>query len=104
MPPVMTLAPGEAIPGPWGLFEALLVLTFAAHILVINVALGGTLLTLFAPGTGRETAMGLAKRIHDQALVLTSADLYLVMACIAVALICLIPFVPTRVYPPRAVA
>jgi DHA2 family multidrug resistance protein len=49
-------------------------------------------------------AAGLAKRIHDQAQVLTSADLYLVLACIAVALICLIPFVPTRVYPPRAVA
>ncbi len=63
MPPVLTLAPGEAIPGPWGLFEALLVLTFAAHILVVNVALGGTLLTLFAPGAGRETAMGLAKRL-----------------------------------------
>jgi len=26
------------------------------------------------------------------------------MAGIAMALICLIPFVPTRVYPPRAVA
>jgi hypothetical protein len=63
MPPVLTLAPGEAIPGPWGLVEALLVLTFAAHILVVNVALGGTLLTLFAPGAGRETAMGLAKRL-----------------------------------------
>jgi DHA2 family multidrug resistance protein len=36
--------------------------------------------------------------------VLTSADLYLVMAGFAVALICLIPFVPTRIYPPRAVA
>ncbi|MFP3498394.1 EmrB/QacA family drug resistance transporter, partial [Pseudomonas sp. SIMBA_059] len=49
-----------------------------------------------------DSAAGLARRIHDQALVLTSADLYLVMAGIAVALICLIPFVPTRVYPPRA--
>ncbi|MBK5008081.1 MFS transporter [Pseudomonas sp. S32] len=47
---------------------------------------------------------GLAARIHEQAAVLTSADLYLVMAGVAVALICLIPFVPTRVYPPRAVA
>jgi hypothetical protein len=63
MPPVLTLAPGEAIPGPWGLFEALLVVTFAAHILVVNVALGGTLLALFAPGTGRGTAVGLAKRL-----------------------------------------
>ncbi|HKS12254.1 MAG TPA: MFS transporter [Pseudomonas sp.] len=51
-----------------------------------------------------DRAPGLAHRIHEQAVVLTSADLYLVMAMIAVALICLIPFVPTRVYPPRAVA
>ncbi|MDO7911096.1 MFS transporter [Pseudomonas monteilii] len=49
-------------------------------------------------------AAGLARRIHEQAAVLTSADLYLVLAGIAVALICLIPLVPTRVYPPRAVA
>lgn len=47
---------------------------------------------------------GLAKRIHEQALVLTSADLYLCMAVLAAALILLIPFVPTRIYPPRAVA
>ena len=51
-----------------------------------------------------DQAAGLAQRIHQQAVVLTSADLYLVMAAIAFALICLIPFVPTRVYPPRAVA
>ena len=49
-------------------------------------------------------APGLAKRIHEQALVLTSADLYLCMALVAGALILLIPFVPTRIYPPRAVA
>ncbi|MDD2057424.1 MFS transporter [Pseudomonas sp. GD03860] len=49
-------------------------------------------------------AAGLARRIHDQALVLTSADLYLCMALLALALILLIPFVPTRIYPPRAVA
>ncbi|MNF89080.1 hypothetical protein D3C84_715880 [compost metagenome] len=47
---------------------------------------------------------GLAKRIHEQALVLASADLYLCMAVLAAALILLIPFVPTRIYPPRAVA
>jgi len=47
---------------------------------------------------------GLAQRVHQQALVLTSADLYLLLACVAVALICRIPFAPTRVYPPRAVA
>ncbi|WP_028696573.1 MFS transporter [Pseudomonas cremoricolorata] len=48
-------------------------------------------------------AAGLAQRIHAQALVLTSADLYLVLAGVGLALICLIPIIPTRVYPPRAV-
>lgn len=50
------------------------------------------------------SAPGLARRIHEQALVLTSADLYLCMALLAAALIVLIPCVPTRIYPPRAVA
>jgi len=36
--------------------------------------------------------------------VLTSAVLFLCMALLALALILLIPFVPTRIYPPRAVA
>jgi len=36
--------------------------------------------------------------------VLTSADLYLYMGMVAALLIVLIPFVPTRIYPPRAVA
>ncbi|WP_312513833.1 MFS transporter [Stutzerimonas nitrititolerans] len=44
----------------------------------------------------------LAKRVHRQALVLTSADLYLCVAMVAFALILIIPFVPTRIYPPRA--
>ncbi len=46
----------------------------------------------------------LAARLHQQAVVLTSADLYLCMAGVALAMTLLIPFVPTRIYPPRAVA
>lgn len=42
----------------------------------------------------------LAHRIHEQAVVLTSADLYRVMACVAVALLVLIPVLPVRIYPP----
>jgi DHA2 family multidrug resistance protein len=45
---------------------------------------------------------GLAHRLHEQAVVLTAADLYLCMAGIAVALILLIFWLPTRVFPPRA--
>ncbi|WP_347903089.1 MFS transporter [Pseudomonas purpurea] len=45
---------------------------------------------------------GLAHRLHQQAVVLTSSDLYLCMAGVALALILLIFWLPTRVYPPRA--
>ena len=47
-------------------------------------------------------APGLAHRLHEQAVVLTSSDLYVVMAGVAVALILLIFWMPTRIYPPRA--
>ncbi|WP_263264478.1 MFS transporter [Pseudomonas sp. RIT-PI-S] len=46
----------------------------------------------------------LASRLHQQAVVLASADLYLYMAGVALAMVLLIPIVPTRIYPPRAVA
>ncbi|RQR40227.1 MFS transporter [Burkholderia sp. Bp9143] len=42
----------------------------------------------------------LAHRIHEQAWVLTSADLYRVMAGVAVALLLLVPVLPVRIYPP----
>jgi DHA2 family multidrug resistance protein len=57
----------------------------------------------FAGGQNTESGHGLgelAQRIHEQAEVLTSADLYLVMAGIAVALLLVIPFLPVRIYPP----
>ena len=47
-------------------------------------------------------APGLAQRLHQQAVVLTSSDLYYVMAGVAVALILLIFWMPTRIFPPRA--
>jgi MFS transporter, DHA2 family, multidrug resistance protein len=42
----------------------------------------------------------LAHRIHEQAVVLTSADLYRVMAGVAVALLFVVPVLPVRIYPP----
>jgi DHA2 family multidrug resistance protein len=42
----------------------------------------------------------LAHRIHEQAVVLTSADLYRVMAGVAVAFLLVIPVLPVRIYPP----
>ncbi len=47
-------------------------------------------------------APGLAHRLHEQAVVLTSSDLYYVMGGVAVALILLIFWMPTRIFPPRA--
>jgi DHA2 family multidrug resistance protein len=45
---------------------------------------------------------GLAHRLHEQAVVLTAADLYLCMVGVALTLMLLIFWLPTRVYPPRA--
>lgn len=42
----------------------------------------------------------LAHRIHEQVVVLTSADLYRVMAGVAVATLVLVPILPVRIYPP----
>lgn len=61
MSPSLPVLPGAALPAPWGLFEVLLLATFAAHLLVMNLALGGTLLALFTPGPGRGLAVGLAR-------------------------------------------
>ena len=54
-----------------------------------------------SPLAERDSA-SLAHRLHEQAVVLTSSDLYLCMAGIAVTLILLIFWLPTRIYPPRA--
>lgn len=45
---------------------------------------------------------GLAHRLHEQAVVLTASDIYLCMAGVALVLILLIFWLPTRMYPPRA--
>ena len=53
---------------------------------------------------GSDSAASLAHRIHEQVVTLTSIDLYYCMGWVAVAFILLIPLMPSRVYPPRAVA
>ncbi|QVW23499.1 MFS transporter [Pseudomonas hormoni] len=45
---------------------------------------------------------GLAHRLHEQAVVLTASDLYLCMSGVALTLILLIFWLPTRIFPPRA--
>ena len=42
----------------------------------------------------------LAHRLHEQAVVLTSADLYRVMAGVAIVLLLMVPVFPVRIYPP----
>ncbi|MBC9251585.1 EmrB/QacA family drug resistance transporter [Pseudomonas alcaligenes] len=77
-----------------GLLDALTTARLHFHSSMLVDRLGNTpLLT---------DSANLATRLHKQAVVLTSADLYLCVAAIAVALILIIPFVPTRIYPPRA--
>jgi hypothetical protein len=63
MHPSLLILAGSALPAPWGLFELLLCVTFTAHLLVMNVALGGTLLALLSPGQGRGVVGDLAKRL-----------------------------------------
>ncbi|WP_122317333.1 MFS transporter [Pseudomonas cichorii] len=49
-----------------------------------------------------DSVAALSQRLHEQVVVLTSADLYWCMGWLAAALILLIPLMPGRVYPPRA--
>ena len=69
MHPSLPIPAGSALPAPWGLFELLLLVTFAAHLLVMNVALGGTLLALFTPGRNRGAARFLAGRLPTSVAV-----------------------------------
>jgi len=56
-----------------------------------------------SPLVGNDDSIAsLAHRLHEQVVVLTSADLYYCAGWLAVALMLLIPVLPTRVYPPRS--
>lgn len=63
MHPSLPAPPGAALTAPWGIFQLLLLVTFVAHLLVMNVVLGGTLLALFAPGRQRHVARFFAGRL-----------------------------------------
>lgn len=49
-----------------------------------------------------DAAAPLMRQLQRQTAALTSADLYWITAALAVAMVLLIPLLPTRVYPPRA--
>lgn len=78
-----------------GVIEALTTARLHFHSTMLVDRLGNS------PLVERDSA-SLAHRLHEQAVVLTSSDLYLCMAGIAVILILLIFWLPTRIYPPRA--
>jgi DHA2 family multidrug resistance protein len=78
-----------------GVIEALTTARLHFHSTMLVDNLGNS------PLADRDSA-GLAHRLHEQAVVLTSSDLYLCMAGVALALILLIFWLPTRMYPPRA--
>ncbi|AFY17331.1 MFS transporter [Pseudomonas sp. UW4] len=77
-----------------GVIEALTTARLHFHSTMLVDRLGNS------PLAERDSA-SLAHRLHEQALVLTSSDLYLCMAGLAVTLILLIFWLPTRIYPPR---
>ncbi len=54
MDPARLIPAAEAIPSPWGWFEALLVLTFVLHILFMNLAVGSVALSLAGRLGGRQ--------------------------------------------------
>lgn len=56
-------------------------------------------------GPDHQAVLALADgHIREQALVLASADVFRLMTAVSIALIVLIPFVATRIYPPGSVA
>ncbi|CAB3747471.1 putative multidrug resistance protein EmrY [Paraburkholderia solisilvae] len=66
--------------------------------------LGNTMLVTSQSGDASHGFGELAHRIHLQAVVLTSADLYRLMAGIALVLLVLVPVLPVRIYPPWSTA
>ncbi|NDY56367.1 hypothetical protein G3N56_06370 [Desulfovibrio sulfodismutans] len=63
MDPASLAPPLVTIPAPWGIFEALLLLTFTAHLLFMNVILGGTFIALASNGRRRSPTPSLARTL-----------------------------------------
>jgi len=65
MDPAQLIPAAEAIPSPWLWLEALLLLTFALHIIFMNLTVGSVLIALVGRATGRQPdlARELGKRV-----------------------------------------
>lgn len=83
-----------------GLIEGLGTAREHFHSAMLVDQLGNRALIASQGGPEAMNPAELAHRIHEQAVVLTSADLYCVLACIAAALLLLVPVLPVRIYPP----
>ncbi|AQR68422.1 EmrB/QacA family drug resistance transporter [Janthinobacterium sp. LM6] len=81
-----------------GVLDALITRRNHFHSTVLSERLGNLPAAVDMAGLGP----GLSARMHAQVVTLTSSDLYLIVAAIALAMILIIPILPTRVYPPRA--
>jgi len=53
MDPARLIPAAEVIPSAWGWFEALLLLTFALHLVFMNLAVGSAVIAFFGRVTGR---------------------------------------------------
>lgn len=53
MDPARLIPAAEAIPSPWGWFEALLIVTFALHMLFMNLSVGSAIIAFFGRLTGK---------------------------------------------------
>ncbi|MDR3641106.1 MAG: hypothetical protein P4L39_07265 [Humidesulfovibrio sp.] len=65
MDPAKLIPAAEAIPSPWGWFEALLLITFVLHIVFMNLALGSAVIAFASRLTGRQK--GLARELGHRA-------------------------------------
>jgi hypothetical protein len=63
MDPATLAPPLVTIPAPWGIFEALLLLTFTAHLLFMNVILGGTFIALLSRSRRHSPTPDLARTL-----------------------------------------
>ncbi|MDQ7831140.1 MAG: hypothetical protein RDU30_05375 [Desulfovibrionaceae bacterium] len=63
MDPASLAPPLVTIPAPWGIFEALLLVTFTAHLLFMNVVLGGAVIAFFSNGRRHSPTYGLSKTL-----------------------------------------
>jgi len=56
MHPATLVPKADSIPVPWGWFESLLLLTFIIHLLIMNMVLGGGIISFVHSLIGRETS------------------------------------------------